>query len=137
MVIEEAMRLYPPVWTLSRTPREDDTIGGFHIPAGAVVVLSPYVTHRHPAFWEDPERFDPERFTPERTAARPRLASFPFAGGPRQCIGSNFAMTEAQLIVATVLQRFHLDLMPGYVAQPEPLVTLRPRGGLPMKVARV
>src|SRR5262249_18412271 len=77
MVIEEAMRLYPPVWILSRTPREDDTIGGYHIPAGAVVVLSPYVTHRHPDFWEDPERFDPDRFTHERAAARPRFAYFP------------------------------------------------------------
>jgi len=132
MVIEEAMRLYPPVWTLSRTPREKDTIGGYHIPAGAVVVISPYITHRHPDVWEDPERFDPERFTPERTSVRPRFAYFPFAGGPRQCIGNGFAMMEAQLVLTTVAQRFHLDLVDGNDVTPEPLVTLRPRGGLPM-----
>ena len=134
MVIEESMRLYPPVWTLSRTPYEDDMIGGYHIPAGAVVVMSPYVTHRHPEFWEEPDRFDPERFTPERTAARPRFAYFPFAAGPRQCIGNTFALTEAQLVLATVLQRFRLDLVDGHTVAPEPLVTLRPRGGLPMNL---
>ena len=132
MVIEEAMRLYPPVWTLSRTPRENDAIGGYHIPAGAVVILSPYITHRHPDVWEEPDRFDPERFTAERMAARPRFAYFPFAGGPRQCIGNSFAMMEAQLVLATVAQRFRLDLVDGHRVTPEPLVTLRPRGGLPM-----
>lgn len=132
MVIEEAMRLYPPVWTLSRTPREDDTIGGYHIPTGAVVIISPYITHRHPEVWDDPDRFDPERFTPARIAARPRFAYFPFAGGPRQCIGNNFAMMEAQLVLATVAQRFCLALVPGHHVSPEALVTLRPRGGLPM-----
>ena len=132
MVIEEAMRYYPPAWSTSRAPAEDDEIGGFHIPAKSVVVLSPYVTHRHPAFWDNPEGFDPERFTPERSAERPRFAYFPFGGGPRLCIGNTFAMTEVQLVLATVAQRFRLDLVPGHRVVPEPLITLRPRGGVLM-----
>jgi cytochrome P450 len=132
MVVEESLRLYPPVWTISRTPREDDEIDGFRIPAGTVVVISPWVTHRHPDLWEEPERFDPERFTPARAAARPRFAYIPFAAGPRQCIGEGFAMQEAQLVLATVAQRFRLDPASGDAVEPEPLATLRPRGGLRM-----
>jgi cytochrome P450 len=134
MVVEEAMRLYPPAWIVPRGAREDDEIAGFGVRAGSVVLLSPYLTHRHPGIWENPERFDPERFTPERAAARPRFAYFPFGGGPRLCIGNAFAMTEAQLAVATVAQRYRLDLLPGQRVRPEPLVTLRPSGGLPMTV---
>ena len=107
-------------------------MGGCHIPAGAVVVISPWVTHRHPDLWNEPERFDPERFTAERAAARRRFAYIPFAAGPRLCIGEAFAMQEAQLILATVAQRFRLDLVSPDTVDPEPLVTLRPRGGLPM-----
>jgi cytochrome P450 len=113
MVMEEAMRLYPPTWITARTPIEDDEIGGCRIPANSVVLLSPYVTHRHPAFWENPERFDPERFTPERAADRPRYAYFPFGGGPRVYIGKSFALMEAQLIVAIVSQKYRLELVPG------------------------
>ena len=90
------------------------------------------MTHRHPAFWDNPEGFDPERFTPERSAERPRFAYFPFGGGPRLCIGNTFAMTEIQLVLAAVAQRFRLDLVPGHRVVPEPLITLRPRGGVPM-----
>jgi cytochrome P450 len=134
MVIEESMRLYPPVWTFSRTPREPDTIQGYDVPAGAVVILSPWITHRHPDVWEDPERFDPERFTPDRVARRPRFAYIPFAAGPRQCIGSGFAMNEAQLVLATLAQRFRVEPLSDRPVVPEPLVTLRPRGGLPMRL---
>ena len=134
MVIEESMRLYPPVWTFSRTPREPDAIQGFDVPVGAVVIMSPWITHRHPAVWEDPERFDPERFTPERAAQRPRFAYIPFAAGPRQCIGSGFAMTETQLVLGTLAQRFRLQPVDDREVVPEPLVTLRPRGGLPMRL---
>ncbi len=132
MVIEEAMRLYPPAWAVGRTALVDDEIGGYRIPAGKTVVLSPYVTQRLPQFWDDPERFAPERFRPERVAARPRFAYFPFGGGPRLCIGNGFAMLEAQLIVAMVAGRYRLRLVPGQRVEPEPMVTLRPRGGLPM-----
>jgi len=134
MVIEEAMRLYPPVWSFSRTPREPDNIQGFDVPAGSVVVLSPWITHRHPGLWEEPERFDPERFTPERSARRPRFAYLPFAAGPRQCIGSGFAMTEAQLVLATLAQRFRFEPADDREVVPEALVTLRPRDGLPMRI---
>jgi len=136
MVVEEAMRLYPPVYLYSRTVKEDDVIGGFRIPGGTMVDVSPYVTHRHPAFWARPEEFLPERFLPDVSAQRPRYAYFPFSGGPRQCIGNGFAMMEAQLILATLAQRYQPRSVPGHVLTPEPLITLRPRGGLPMYLER-
>jgi cytochrome P450 len=134
MVIEESMRIYPPVWASSRDVIADDTIAGYHIPAKSLVILSQYVTHRHPEFWENPEGFDPERFTLERIAARPRYAYFPFLGGPHQCIGNDFAMMEAQLIVALVVQAYRLHLLPGYPVEPDPIFTLRPRHGVMMTV---
>jgi cytochrome P450 len=134
MVLEESLRLYPPAWSFSRNPLADDELGGYHIKAGSTVLLCPYTTHRHPAFWEQPEVFDPLRFTPERAASRPHYAYFPFGGGPRLYIGSAFAMMEAHLILATVAQRYRLRLGTGVRVEPEPLITLRPRGGLPMLV---
>ncbi|GIV95852.1 MAG: cytochrome P450 [Herpetosiphonaceae bacterium] len=134
MVIDEALRLYPPAWMMSRQATEDDEIGGYRIPAKTIVFFSPYVVHRHPSFWENPEGFDPERFTPERSAGRPRFAYLPFGGGPRLCIGNNFALMEAQLILATLAQRYQLELVPGHRVEPEPLITLRPRYGLRMVV---
>ncbi|MFP2928619.1 cytochrome P450 [Pyxidicoccus sp. 3LG] len=136
MVVEESMRLYPPAYIFSRAVKEDDVIGGYRIPKGSWVDVSPYVTHRHPDFWERPEEFIPERFLPEASAKRPRYAYFPFSGGPRQCIGNGFAMMEAQLILATVAQRFRPRRLPGHVLTPEPLITLRPAGGLPMHLER-
>lgn len=132
MVIEESLRLYPPAWVTVRKVDNDDIIGGYHIPAGSTVVVSAYVLHRNPTFWPDPERFDPERFTPERVAERPRFAYIPFSAGPRQCIGNTFALVEAQLILATIAQRYHLDVAPGHRVAPEPLITLRPKGGMPV-----
>ncbi|MEV5886180.1 cytochrome P450 [Streptomyces sp. NPDC052020] len=108
MVLKEAMRLYPSVAIMGRKAVTDTEIGGFRIPAGADVYVSPYVTHRHPAYWDDPEAFDPERFTPQAEADRPRYAFFPFGGGPRACIGQHFSMLEATLALATLLQRFTL-----------------------------
>jgi cytochrome P450 len=130
MVLEETLRLYPPAWSFSRNAAEDDEIGGYRVPKGTVVLVSPYTMHRHPAFWERPEAFDPERFTPERSAGRPRFAYFPFGGGPRQCIGNQFAMLEAQLVLATVAQRCRLRVVPGHPVEPEPLITLRLKHGL-------
>jgi cytochrome P450 len=132
MVLEETLRLYPPAWIFSRKIIADDELGGYDIPKNSMILLSPYTTHRHPAFWEDPEEFDPERFTPERSAGRPHYAYFPFGGGPRMCIGSSFAMMEAQLVLATIVQRYSLRLVPGHLVEPEVLVTLRPKHGLPM-----
>jgi cytochrome P450 len=94
--------------------------------------LTQYYTHRHPTFWKEPERFDPERFSPERSVGRPRFAYAPFGGGPRQCIGNAFAMMEAQLVLATVAQRYQLHLVPGHPVEPQVLFTVRPRYGLPM-----
>ncbi len=137
MVIDEAMRLYPPAWITNRQAIADDQICGYHIPAGAIVLISPYVMHRHPAYWENPDSFDPERFTPERSAGRPHYAYFPFGGGPRQCIGKGLALIEAQLILATLARRFRLRHVAGHSIAPQALVTLRPRGGLPMIVERL
>ncbi|MGE5335539.1 MAG: cytochrome P450, partial [Nitrososphaerota archaeon] len=136
MVIEESMRLYPPAWALGRHGLQEDEIGGYVIPKGAYVLVMQYVTHRHPAFWEQPDAFDPERFSAERAAKRPRFAYFPFGGGPRLCIGNQFALTEAQLILASILSRYQVRLEPGAHVAPEPLVTLRPRGTLLMRVHR-
>ncbi|MGV9253894.1 cytochrome P450 [Streptomyces sp. NPDC003697] len=109
MVLKEALRLYPSVAIMGRKAVTDTEIGGFRIPAGADVYVSPYVTHRHPVYWEDPEAFEPERFAPEAEADRPRYAFFPFGGGPRACIGQHFAMLEATLALATLLRRFTLS----------------------------
>ncbi len=135
-VIKESMRLYPPAWIVDRNTIADDEIMGYRVPAGTMLLMSPWVTHRHPALWPNPEGFDPERFTAAAEAARPRYAYFPFGGGPRQCIGNGFATMEAGLILATVLQRFRPWLVPGHPVVPEPLITLRPRGGLPMGLRR-
>lgn len=132
MVIEESMRLYPPFCVISRKAIADDELQGYHIPANSVIFVSPYATQHDPEFWPDPERFDPERFTPERVANRPHYAYFPFAGGPRMCIGSNFSMMEAQLVVATIAQRYQLRMVPGHPVEPQMKVTLRPKYGLLM-----
>jgi cytochrome P450 len=134
MVLDEAMRLYPPVWVVDRNTIADDAIGGHRIRKGTLVMLSQYVTHRHPAFWPEPERFDPERFAPEAAKARPRYAYFPFIGGPRMCIGAQFALTEATLILACLAPRYELTPVPGHPVVPSASVTLRPRHGAPMRV---
>ncbi len=133
-VVKESIRLYPPVWTIGRAASDDDVIDGVPVKAGDAVFLAPYVTHRHPAFWENPEGFDPDRFLPEVAQRRPRFAYFPFGGGPRQCIGDAFALMEAQIVVAAVLRRVRLSLAPWHKVEMEPLITLRPKGGLPMHV---
>jgi len=132
-VIDEAMRLYPPVWGIGRQAIDADEVQGYPMPSGAVVNFSPWVTHRHPAFWPDPERFDPTRFLAP-VPARPRFAYFPFSGGPRLCIGETFALVEAQVALAMLVQRYRLTLPAGHVAMPEVSLTLRPAGGLPMRV---
>jgi cytochrome P450 len=138
MVLDETLRLYPPVIGFNRKALADDEVGGYFVPAGTLIWLSPHTTHRHPDFWEHPDEFDPERFSPERSASRPHFAHFPFGGGPRLCIGNHFAMMEAQLVLATIAQRYRLRLVPNHQVEPQALLTLRPRGGLPMRLfARV
>jgi cytochrome P450 len=132
LVLEESLRLYPPTWVTARTPSAADEIGGHALPAHAVLLLSPYVLQRHPAFWEHPEQFNPERFTPARAVGRPRFAYFPFGGGPRQCIGQHLAMLEMVMVLAMMAQAYELRLVPGHPVEPEARITLRPRHGLLM-----
>lgn len=130
MVFEETMRLYPPVWTISREAVTQDRIGRTTIPAGTTVMLCPYAVHRNADLWPDPERFDPERFSDEAVATRSRYAYFPFGGGPRNCLGNRFGIMEGQLILAMIAQRYRIETAPGQAVEPEPAITLRPRGGL-------
>ncbi len=134
MVIDETLRLYPPAYAIARWAQQEDEVSGYRVAAQSAVTLFPYVTHHHPEFWPDPDRFDPERFTPEQTADRPRYAYLPFGGGPRQCIGNIFALTEAQLILASLVQRYRWQLVSDQPVEIEPLITLRPKNGLPMRL---
>ncbi len=134
MIIDEALRLYPPAYVIARWGHEPDQIGQWAIPANSSVLLIPFVTHRLPAFWDEPDRFDPERFTPENAAGRPRYAYLPFGGGPRQCIGNTFALVETQLILTMLVQRYRWTLVEGYEAAMEPLITLRPLNGVPVQL---
>jgi cytochrome P450 len=134
MVVEEVIRLYPPVWILTRQAQQPDDVGGYHVPAGADVLVCPYTLHRNPRFWDAPQRFDPERFGPDRPATRPRYAYLPFGAGPRFCVGNNLGMMEAVLVVATLARDLRLRMAPGHRVVPEPMLSLRVRGGLAMTV---
>ena len=134
MVVQEVMRLYPPVWILPRIAQGPDTIAGYPVPARADVLICPYTMHRHPGLWPDPLRFDPDRFGPEQSADRPRYAYIPFGGGPRFCVGSNLGMMEAIFVIAMVVRELRLAPVPGHQAVPEPMLSLRVRDGLPMTV---
>lgn len=129
-VLKESMRLFPPAWMIGRHAIEGDTIGGYDIPRDSIVFVSPWVTHRHPDFWPNPEGFDPERFLPERAAEMHRYAYFPFGAGPRLCIGQGFAMIETVLLLATLAQKIRLDLVSAHRVVPQPSITLRPRDGI-------
>jgi cytochrome P450 len=132
LVVQEAMRLYPPAWLFGRSPTEDDEVDGYRIEAGSLVFLSPYVTQRRPDLWPEPERFLPDRFAGASAASLDRFAYFPFGGGPRQCIGLAFANLEMQIVMARLAGRYRLRLAPDARVDIEPLVTLRPRHGMPM-----
>jgi cytochrome P450 len=137
MVVEEVMRLYPPVWILPRSAQADDEVEGHRVPAGSDVIVSPYILHRHRRYWLDPERFVPERFDRTRSTDRPRYAYLPFGAGPRVCIGSNLAMMEAVFVLSTVVRRLELRKLPGRPVIAEPMLSLRIRGGLPMTIHRI
>jgi cytochrome P450 len=130
MVLDETLRLYPPAWTFERQSLEEDVIGGFRLPKGGIVGISPYALHRDPSLWENPEGFDPMRFSPERSEGRHKFAYLPFGGGPRTCIGNAFAMMEATIILAMVLQKHRLARDPAQPLVLDPMVTLRPKKGL-------
>jgi len=133
-VVQEAMRLYPPAWVLEREALAPDELAGYAIPAGATVAACAYTLHRHPGYWPNPEGFDPDRFAPERAKGRPRAAYIPFGVGGRFCIGAAFAQMETTVMVAMIARSLRADLLPGPPAALDPLITLRPRGGLRMRL---
>jgi cytochrome P450 len=132
MVITEALRLYPPAWIMGRRALKDYQLGPYVVPAGSIVIMSPYVMHHDDRYFPDPFRFDPDRWTPEAKASRPQFSFFPFGGGPRRCIGEGFAWTEAIMVIATLAPRWNLRRAPGHPIALQPLVTLRPRHGIRM-----
>jgi cytochrome P450 len=137
MVVAEAMRLYPPAWAIGRLVVKDYEVGGYRIPAGSLVLVSPYVMHHDERYFPDAFRFDPERWMPEARAARPQFSFFPFGGGPRRCIGEGFAWMEASLLVATLASRWRMRLVAGHTVEMSPRVTLRPgKRGLPMTLEK-
>jgi cytochrome P450 len=129
-VIHEALRLYPPAWRIGRTSGEPLEVGGYVLPAGANILISQWVTHRDERWFPNPESFNPDRWGAESIAKLPRLAYFPFGGGPRVCIGAGFAMMEATLLLAVIAQRFRMRLVPGQRIVPLPSITLRPKNGI-------
>ena len=140
MVIEESMRLYPPAHTMSRIAVADDDLplseGSYRVSRGTLVLIVPWLLHRHERLWNRPDRFRPERFAASAATKRHRFAYIPFGGGPRICIGAGFAMTEAILILASIAQRYRLRPSPGHVVEPVGLITLRPRNGLKLVLER-
>lgn len=134
MVLDEALRLYPPAALVSRQARAADKLGGYAIPPDAVLLLSPYVMHRHPAYWSEPERFDPERFDAARLETRPRGVYLPFGLGPRHCIGQGFALRTMQLALVTLARAYTLRLVPEHPVLPRLAITLQPAAGLWMTV---
>ena len=134
MVIKESMRLYPPAHGFGRVAIEDVEVDGYVIPKGSDVNIVTYAVHRDSRWWDDPEAFRPERFSPENEANIRKYSYIPFGAGPRVCIGNSFAQMEAHLMLATIAQRYQLRLAPGQVVQPNPLITLRPKGGLHMRL---
>jgi cytochrome P450 len=132
MVLSESIRLRPPAWAIGRRAIRDVRIGEVDVPAGSIVVVSPWLLHHDPRWWPEPEAFRPERWTPEARAERPRSAFLPFGGGPRVCVGEPFAWMEGVLLLSTIARRWRLRLAPDAVVEPQAVVTLRPRHGLPM-----
>ena len=136
MIIDESMRMYPPAHTMVRVALAEDTLCGRRIPKGAIIIIAPWLLHRHTKQWQDPGRFIPERFDAEHAAHRPRFSYLPFGGGRRICIGAAFALAEATILLATIAGRYRLTLAPGHRVEPQALITLRPRHGIKMRVAR-
>ena len=135
-VVKEAMRVYPPVWAVVRSAARETELGKYRVPAGSSVILSPYVMHRDARYYDEPERFDPDRWIGEQIKANPKFAYFPFAGGPRVCIGASFATMEAALVLATVAQRFRMRLVGETKVEAMPSITLRPKGGVRLVLQR-
>lgn len=131
---EETIRLYPVLWVMPRIVQEDDVIGGYSMPAGSTIVINSFLTHRHPEFWDRPDEFDPDRFLPERVEGLPRYAYIPFGGGLRKCIGNKFAMLASMQFIATVAQRYRVVMAHDEPVEPVAVSTIRPKGGMPMRL---
>ena len=131
-VVEESMRLYPPVWAFERQALQDDVIAGYQVPKGTIVGVSPYVLHRRPELFPDPLRFDPSRFDKAKVKERNKHAYLPFGGGPRTCIGNMFALMEMQIVLAMAVRCFDFTVAPGFEVVLDPSVTLRPKNGIEM-----
>ena len=136
MVFSEALRLYPPVWLMTRRAREEVQIGAYRFPPGTFFLITQYITHRDPRYFANPEAFIPTRWAAPPDAAPPRYAYFPFGGGPRQCLGEGFAWMEGLLVLATLAQTWRMRLVPGPPVAPRALVTLRPKAGIHVHLAR-
>jgi len=134
MVLAESMRLYPPAWTLGRRVLSDYQVGDYVIPANSIVLMSPWVMHHDARYFPEPFTFDPERWTAEARESRPKFSYFPFGGGPRVCIGEQFAWMEGVLLIATIAQQWQMRLAPGHRVETRPMITLRPRYGMRMVV---
>ena len=135
-VVQEAMRLYPPAWIMGREAREDDELDGYFIPRGSQVYICSYAIHRHPGLWEQPDQFRPDRFDETAAKERHKFAFFPFGGGPRYCIGNHFAMMEMQLALALIISKFDIKLDGEAPIPVEPLITLRPQGGVRLRLTQ-
>ncbi|MFN8354346.1 MAG: cytochrome P450 [Spirosomataceae bacterium] len=133
-VVQETMRLYPPAYVFSRMAYQPDRFGEYEVPVNATVLMSPYLLHRHPDYWEHPTEFNPDNFLPERIKERHSYAYLPFGGGPRLCIGNNFALMEMQIMLALMVRMFDFKLVGRDQVQPEPLITLRPKNGLKVRL---
>jgi cytochrome P450 len=131
-VFAESLRLYPPAWAIGRRARENYSIDGYAIPAKSILLMSPWVVHRDPRWWPEPERFDPDRWHPDEVAKRPKFAYFPFGGGARVCIGERFAWAEGVLVLATIAQRWKMRMVPGHPVETRAVITLRPKHGMKM-----
>lgn len=135
-VIDETLRLYPPAWIIGRKNIEDDEIGGYFIPAGTNCLVPTLCIHRSPKYWKDPLKFDPDRFSTERVKEQKKFTYFPFGGGPRLCIGNNFALMEMQVVMASIMQRYTFELKDTTPIELDPLITLRPKQNVYLKLVR-
>jgi len=135
MVIEESMRLYPPAWAIGRRNIADDELDGYFVEKGTNVLMPLFLFHRSEKYWDEPMAFRPERFAPEKRNSIDRFVYMPFGGGPRLCIGNHFAMLEMQIILILLYRHFKFTLKPGFVVEEDPLITLRPKSGVPVKIS--
>ncbi len=134
MVVDETLRLYPPAWIIGRCALEEDVIGGYRIPKGVNLLMPVYHIHRDPRYWDEPQKFIPQRFTKEKSKSYHKFLYFPFGGGPRLCIGNNFALMEMQLIVPMILQKFKLSKPKNFQLKKDPLITMRPNPEMTMEL---